>query len=88
MGVLSTIFGLPFAPVRGVLALGDLIKRRVDEELTDPASVRRELEAAEAAREAGEISADDEARTQQQVLNRLQVSEPDPAGAEANEMER
>lgn len=76
MGLLSGIFGLPLAPVRGVLALGELIRRRVDEELHDPASVRRELEAAEAARAAGEISAEEEAEVQQRALSRLTASPP------------
>ncbi|NKQ52838.1 gas vesicle protein G [Amycolatopsis sp. K13G38] len=74
MGVLSTIFGLPLAPVRGVIALGELLRRRVDEETASPASVRRELEAAEQARAAGEISPEQEAEAQQQVLDRLNVT--------------
>ncbi|MEV0069371.1 gas vesicle protein GvpG [Amycolatopsis sp. NPDC050768] len=76
MGLLSGIVGLPLAPVRGVLALGELIRRRVDEELHDPASVRRELEAVEQARAAGEISAEEEAEAQQQALSRLTGSRP------------
>ncbi|MEV6898875.1 gas vesicle protein GvpG [Amycolatopsis sp. NPDC051372] len=76
MGLLSGIFGLPLAPVRGVLALGELIRRRVDEELHDPASVRRELEAVEQARAAGEISAEEEAEAQQEALSRLTGSRP------------
>jgi hypothetical protein len=71
MGVLTTILGLPLAPVRGVIALGELIQRRVDEELYNPTSIRRQLEAAERAREAGEIDAEDEAETQQRVVDRL-----------------
>ena len=86
MGLVSAIFGLPLMPVKGVMSLAELIKQRVDEELTDPASVRRELEAAEEARAAGEISAEEEAREQQEVLNRL-VSGPAP-DAETEEKER
>ncbi|MEV4604870.1 gas vesicle protein GvpG [Amycolatopsis sp. NPDC049253] len=71
MGLLTGILGLPLAPVRGVLALGELIRKRVDEELHDPASVRRELEAVERARAAGEISVEEEAEAQQRVLGRL-----------------
>ena len=76
MGLVSGILGLPLAPVRGVLALGELIRRRVDEEQAAPAAVRRELEAAEEASASGEISAEEEAQTQQQVLDRLNVSQP------------
>lgn len=75
MGLLSGILGLPLLPVRGVIQLGELIQRRVDEELAAPASIRRELEAAEEKRAAGEISPEEEAEVQQQVLRRLDVTE-------------
>ncbi|MEU0469752.1 MULTISPECIES: gas vesicle protein GvpG [unclassified Amycolatopsis] len=77
MGLLSGILGLPLLPVRGVIQLGELIQRRVNEELAAPASIRRELEAAEEKRAAGEISAEEEAEVQQQVLRRLDVTETD-----------
>ena len=69
MGLVGFIVGLPLAPVRGVLALGRLIQERVEYELHDPASLRRALEEAEEAREAGEITADEEAETQRRVLD-------------------
>ncbi|MFD4196011.1 MULTISPECIES: gas vesicle protein GvpG [Amycolatopsis] len=77
MGLLSGILGLPLLPVRGVIQLGELIQRRVNEELAAPASIRRELEAAEEKRAAGEISPEEEAEVQQQVLRRLNVTETD-----------
>ena len=71
MGLVSAIVGLPLAPIRGVLALGELIRKRVDEEQRNPAAVRRELEAAEEARAAGEITSDEEAEAQQRALDRV-----------------
>lgn len=71
MGLITGILGLPLAPVRGVLALGELIRRRVDEEQRGPVAIRRELEAAEQARAAGEITAEEEAEVQQRALNRV-----------------
>lgn len=71
MGLLSTVLGLPFAPVRAVISLGEVIQRRVEQEMHDPASARRELEAIEEARQAGEISAEEEAEAQQRVLDRM-----------------
>ena len=44
MGILSAIVGLPLAPVRGVIALGEVIARQVDQELHNPATTRRQLE--------------------------------------------
>ncbi|PXY23531.1 gas vesicle protein G [Prauserella sp. PE36] len=80
MGVVSFILGLPLAPVRGVISLGRVIQERVETEMRDPASVRRDLEAAEEAREAGEISPGEEARVQQEALDRM-TGEPESPGA-------
>jgi hypothetical protein len=71
MGLLSAIFGLPLAPIGGVISLGEVIRRRAEEELHDPSAVRRELEQLEEARAAGEISAEDEATAQHQIVARL-----------------
>ncbi|TVT20947.1 gas vesicle protein GvpG [Amycolatopsis cynarae] len=71
MGLITGILGLPFAPVRAVIALAEVIERRVQEELHDPATARRELEEAERARAAGEITAEEEAEIQQAVLDRM-----------------
>ncbi|MGZ4524953.1 MAG: gas vesicle protein GvpG [Mycobacterium sp.] len=59
---------LPLAPVRGVVWLGEVIQRQAEQELRNPANTRRQLEELEEARERGEISADEEKRVQQQIL--------------------
>jgi hypothetical protein len=69
VGLVGFIVGLPLAPVRGVIALGRLIQEQVEHELHDPAAMRRTLEEAEEAREAGEISAEEETETQRRVLD-------------------
>ncbi|EHR60949.1 gas vesicle protein GvpG [Saccharomonospora cyanea] len=71
MGLVTMLLGLPLAPVRGVVSLAEVIREQVDRELYDPASVRRELEAAEEARARGEITAEEEAEIQQRALGRL-----------------
>ena len=71
MGLLSMILGLPLAPVRGVIKLGELVRRQVDEELRHPASVRRDLEEIENRRATGELSEGEEAEAQQEVLDRV-----------------
>lgn len=70
MGLVGFVVGLPLAPVRGVIALGRLIQEQVEQELRSPASMRRELEQAEAARAADKISPEDEAEIQRRVLGR------------------
>lgn len=71
MGLLSGLLGLPLAPVRGVIKLGELVQRQVEEELYHPASVRRELEEVERKRAEGELSSEEEAKAQQRVLDRV-----------------
>ena len=68
MGIFSTIVGLPFAPIRGVISLGEVIARQAEQTLNDPATTRRQLEELELARERGEISAEEENEAQKQIL--------------------
>jgi cytochrome c-type biogenesis protein CcmH/NrfG len=68
VGVLSWLVLWPLAPARGVVALGELIQRRVDQELNDPATTRKQLEALEEARERGEISPEKEEQAQAEIL--------------------
>jgi gas vesicle protein GvpG len=68
MGIFSAIFGLPLAPVRGVIALGEVIARQAEQQLHDPATTRRQLEELALARERGEISAAEETEAQKQIL--------------------
>ncbi len=78
MGLWSGIAMLPLAPVRGVIRLAEVIQRQVDQELANPARTRRELEELEEARERGEISADQEKRAQEQILEtRLKPGSPE-----------
>jgi hypothetical protein len=68
VGVFSAIVLLPLAPVRGVVALADLIQRQVDQEMRDPATTRRQLERIEEARKRGELSEEEEEQAQEQIL--------------------
>ncbi|MEO3797944.1 gas vesicle protein GvpG [Nonomuraea sp. B10E15] len=71
MGLISSLFTWPLAPVRGVIRLGELIQEQVDRELHDPAVVRRELEAIEEARNEGRMSEDEAAQAMEEILARL-----------------
>jgi hypothetical protein len=68
VGLLSSLVTWPLAPVRGVIALGELIQRRVDEEVHNPARTRRLLEDLEDARRRGEITPEQERQAQEQIL--------------------
>lgn len=83
MGLFSAIFGLPLAPVRGVVWIGEVVRRQVEEETTSPAAMRRDLEAIEEGRRSGEISEDEAAQAEDEILNR--VTRRRDAGASGEE---
>ncbi|NKR44560.1 gas vesicle protein G [Rhodococcus hoagii] len=83
MGLFSAIFGLPLAPVRGVVWIGEVVRRQVEEETTSPAAMRRDLEAIEEGRRSGEISEDEAAQAEDEILHR--VTRRRDAGASGEE---
>ncbi|HEX4661214.1 MAG TPA: gas vesicle protein GvpG [Streptosporangiaceae bacterium] len=77
MDLLTLLFRLPFLPIRGVIAIGEIIREQAERELHDPAAVRHQLEEAEEARVSGEISDQDLARIEGEATGRLlQRSDP------------
>lgn len=70
MGLISAILLAPIAPVRGVVALAEVIQRQVDHELNNPANTRRQLEALQNQREQGQISSEEEEAAQGQILQK------------------
>ncbi|HZB34254.1 MAG TPA: gas vesicle protein GvpG [Streptosporangiaceae bacterium] len=71
MGLISTILTLPFAPIRGLIAIAEIVRDEVEREYHSPAAIQRQAEEIERARAAGEISAEEEARLVQEMVNRL-----------------
>ena len=71
MNLLTMLLRLPFLPLQGVVQLGELIQQQTEQEFYDPARVRRELEEAEEARIAGEVSDPDVARVEAEAVSRL-----------------
>jgi hypothetical protein len=71
MGLLTGLITLPLAPVRGVLWLGGKLEEEAFRQWTDPASVRRQIDAADAAFEAGELTAEERDQIQDELVARL-----------------
>jgi len=71
VGLISSVLTLPIAPIRAVLWLGELIQVQVEQQLHDPATIRRELEEIDEAAAAGRLTDDEKAAAQQAVLNRM-----------------
>ena len=71
MNPFTLLFRLPIMPLRGVIQLGEVLHEQAEQELRNPTSVRRQLEQAERAHAAGEISDEDLARVQSQAVDRM-----------------
>lgn len=71
MFLVSTILGLPLAPVRGVIKLGELLQGQAEQELYGSAQVRRRLEELGEAVAAGEITPEEERRAARELLGRV-----------------
>jgi hypothetical protein len=84
MGLISAILLAPLIPVtapvcyplRGVMSLGEVIQRQVDQDLHDPARTRRQLEELEDRRQRGEISAEEERQAQEEIMATRIVGKP------------
>jgi uncharacterized membrane protein len=69
MGLLTLVFRLPFVPVQGVIKLGELLQDEAERQLHDPARIRRELDEAQRRYDAGEISAEEFAQIQDELVS-------------------
>jgi uncharacterized membrane protein len=77
MELLTLLFRLPFLPVQGVIRLGELLQDEAEQQLRDPARIRRELEEAQRRYEAGEISEEQFIQIQDELASTL-VTEAAP----------
>ena len=71
MGLLTGLLTLPLAPVRGVSWLAERIKEQAEQQMYDPVSIRRQVAQIEAAVTAGELSEDEAAELENELLSRM-----------------
>jgi len=71
VGLFTSLLGLPLAPVRGVVWIAERLEAEAARQLADPGTVRRQLEDIDEARQAGEISDEESARLQAELVRRL-----------------
>lgn len=71
MGLISGLLTLPIAPVRGAVWLAEQILDQAEEQYYDPARIRVELERVDEARRSGELSEDQCAALENELLQRL-----------------
>lgn len=84
MGLVSWTLGLPLLPVRGVIALAEVIQRQVELEQRSAQSMRRRLEevARQRERDPEHFTAEQEARAMREITApaRARPEKPDETG--------
>lgn len=71
MGLLTLPLRLPLLPLQGVIKLGELLQEESERQLRDPARIRRELDQARWRHDAGEISDQEFAQVQDEVVGTM-----------------
>lgn len=71
MGLITGILGLPLAPLRGTVAIGEQILRQAEDTYYDPAIIKRQLESVERMREDGTLSDVEAEWWEETLLERL-----------------
>jgi hypothetical protein len=71
MDIITTVIGLPFAPVQLVLAVARVLQDQAEQEMYSPAAVRRELEEIEQAQASDELPEEEAEEAKESVLSRL-----------------
>jgi hypothetical protein len=82
MGMISGLFLLPLAPLRGVTWIAEQIAQDAERQWYDPGVIQAELEQVDELREAGILDADEAERREELLIERLLRSpaQPDPRG--------
>ena len=71
MGLLTGLLTLPLAPVRGTIWIAEILLEEAERQLNDPAVVEQRLAEAEAAYERGDLTDDELADIEDELLGRL-----------------
>lgn len=78
MGLITGLLTLPFAPVRGVVAVAEQVRRQAEEDFYDPVRIRAQIEDVERRRAAGELSEDEATAWEDELIERLMTGRNRP----------
>jgi hypothetical protein len=79
MGLLTGLLTLPLAPVRSVAWLAERILEQAEQQMYDPAAIRRQLLEVGEAREAGLLSDEEATELENELLSRM-MARPEASG--------
>jgi hypothetical protein len=71
MGLITGLLTLPLAPVRGTIALAELLRDEAEKRLNDPERIREELEHVESLRQQGALTDEEADSWEEQLIERL-----------------
>lgn len=71
MGLFTGLLGLPLAPLRGVVWVGEQLRDQAHAQLYDPVAIRGQIEELDRAHDRGEISEEERDESQEILLDRL-----------------
>jgi hypothetical protein len=71
MGLLMGLVTLPMAPLRGVVAVAEQVRRQAEAAYYDPATIRSELDEVSRLRDAGDLSAEEATSREDVLIERL-----------------
>jgi Gas vesicle protein G len=71
MGLLTALVTLPLAPVRGTMWVAEVLLEEAERQMRDPRVVEQQLLEAEAAHERGELTDEEFAEIEDELLGRL-----------------
>jgi gas vesicle protein GvpG len=80
MGLITGLFTWPVAPVRGVAWIADQVLDEAERQWADPAAVERALAEVDAKRQSGELSDQEAAELEEELVARLIHDRGDPHG--------
>jgi len=78
MGLIAGLLTLPLAPLRGTVAVAELLLSEAEKELNDPARIRADLERVEALRAEGALTDDEATAWEDELIERLLASHSSP----------
>jgi Gas vesicle protein G len=70
-GLVTGIVTWPLAPVRGVVWVAEQVAEEAERQWSDPALVRRELDEVDRRRRDGELTEEEAARLEEELVQRL-----------------
>lgn len=73
MGLITGVLGLPLAPLRGTVWVAEQVLQQAEDQLYDPARIRRELERVDQLRADGELSEEEAIAWEDELVDRLLI---------------